>query len=194
MREFAVKSKTRTKRSCPCPYSAARCPLSVVRRPSSVVRSPYSPVRVQVPASWQMASPRVRVCVCSSVSWCLCVPDNNPKVLQAKRETITWQKGWQSQSQSQRHRNRNHLQAIFISDSWFFFYSYPAILVSSRQYACAPACWCSCVSGTFSSAADSWQRVDFRGMTARDAATTTTISISISIATASYNSSLNNRA
>jgi len=29
------------------------------------------------------------------------------------------------------------------------------------------------VSGTFSSAADSWQRVDFSGMTARDAATTT---------------------
>lgn len=137
MREFAVKSKTRTKRSCPCPYSAARCPLSVVRRPSSVVRSPYSPVRVQVPASWQMASPRVRVCVCSSVSWCLCVPDNNPKVLQAKRETITWQKGWQSQSQSQRHRNRNHLQAIFISDSWFFFYpSYPRILASVCVCAC----------------------------------------------------------
>jgi len=51
------------------------------------------------------------------------------------------------------------------------------------------------VSGTFSSAADSWQRVDFSGMTARDAATTTaTMAISISIATASYNSSLNNRA
>lgn len=76
----------------------------------------------------------------------------------------------------------------------FLVFFTPAILVSSRQYACVPACWCSCVSGTFSSAADSWQRVDFRGMTARDAATTTTISISISIASASYNSSLDNRA
>jgi len=62
--------------------------------------------------------------------------------------------------------------------------------------ACVPGCYCCyCVSGTFSSAADSWQRVDFSGMTARDAATTTaTMAISISIATASYNSSLNNRA
>jgi len=67
---------------------------------------------------------------------CLCVPDNNPKVLQAKRETITWQKGWQSQSQ--RHRNRNHLQAIFISDFLFFLPRIP-VFPGIRVHVCLAA-------------------------------------------------------
>jgi len=46
------------------------------------------------------------MCVCVSECESVCMADNNPKVLQAKRAAITWQAG----------RNRNHLQAIFISD------------------------------------------------------------------------------
>lgn len=115
MREFAVKSKTRPRRSSRVPAPVPVPVLARVRIPYPVFRSPCSVVRVQDQACWQMAMPNV--CVCVFVGICVCLTIIQKFYKQNERPLH----GERAGRVRARDRNRNHLQAIFISDSSIFF-------------------------------------------------------------------------